>query len=110
MVVMMDMGARKYAYEFELAQWEEQFTDTDDNEMIDGEMYWRIPLRPYGDDQFVFDDLDAINRYLKDNFEDAGHNNSYEAAVKELQELEPYTELEAWQFPVDAFHSKYMEE
>ncbi|MBZ3776488.1 hypothetical protein K9P40_05280 [Lentilactobacillus otakiensis] len=107
---MMDMGAKKYAYEYELAEWEEQFKDTDGNEMDDSEMYWRIPLRPYGNDQFILDDQDSINRYLRDNYEDAGNNQTYQATVNELQDLEPYTSLEPWSFPVDAFHSKYMEE
>lgn len=106
---MMDMGAKKYAYGYELAEWKEQFKDTDGNEMDDRETYWRIPML-YSHDLFIPDETESINRYLRDNYEDAGTNVAYDKAAKELQELEPYTTLEAWEWPLEGFYSKYEDE
>ncbi|AEB73699.1 hypothetical protein [Lentilactobacillus buchneri] len=106
---MMDMGAKKYAYEYELAEWKEQFKDTDGEQLDDDLEYWRIPML-YSHDLFIPDETESINRYLAVSFEDAGNNVAYDEAVKELQELEPYTTLESWEWPLDGFYSKYEEE
>lgn len=77
------LAAKEYDYWFRRNEREYYFRDTDDEPMIENELYWQV----YNDD-YIVDDLEPINAYLQadEDLADVGHQKTYEAAVKELKE------------------------